>query len=74
MGRKVISTYENALFGTEDTPKNVYTDFVGDILGITVSQDIKDRIYLMNPKYLDINTFCRYITYDIEHVQAVQIK
>ena len=44
-----FGSFENALFGSEDTPKNAYTDFVGDILGITISQDIKDRVYLMNP-------------------------
>ena len=44
-----FGSYENSLFGTADTPKNVFTDFVGDILGITVSQEIKDRVFLMNP-------------------------
>ncbi len=39
---------ENKLFGTADKDTNVFTDFVANKLGIKVSQDVKDRVYLMN--------------------------
>lgn len=42
---------ENNLFGSSDTDINVFTDYVAKRLnpGSTVPQNIKDRVYLVNP-------------------------
>lgn len=39
---------ENKLFGTETQDVSVYTDFAAAKLGLTISQELKDRVYLMN--------------------------
>lgn len=44
-------SFENNLFGSSNTNINVFTDYVASRLnpGSTVPQNIKDRVYLMNP-------------------------
>ena len=39
---------ENLLFGTANKATNVFTDFAAKKLGTTVSQEVRDRVYLMN--------------------------
>jgi hypothetical protein len=39
---------ENLLYGTADKAVNIFTDFAAGKLGTTVSQDVRDRVYLMN--------------------------
>ena len=39
---------ENKVFGTETQDVSVYTDFSASKLGLTISQELKDRVYLMN--------------------------
>jgi hypothetical protein len=39
---------ENLLFGTANKDGNIFTDYAAAKVGTTVSQDVKDRVYLMN--------------------------
>ena len=39
---------ENLLFGSAGKATNIFTDYVAGRLGTTVSQDVKDRVFLMN--------------------------
>ena len=43
-----FGSYENKLFGTETKDVNVFTEFSASKLGITLSQELRDRVYLMN--------------------------
>ena len=39
---------ENKLFGTATQDISIFTDFAAEQLGTTLSQEVKDRVYLMN--------------------------